>query len=70
MDNVLFAFGLFVGKLSRQRVFFVIPENEDARTSTDLLGRTPETYDPNRQDKSSQAATGPTCNQIRIKLRS
>jgi predicted nucleotide-binding protein len=28
-DNVLFEFGLFVGKLSRQRVFFVVPEGDD-----------------------------------------
>lgn len=68
-DNVLFEFGLFVGKLSRQRVFFVIPEGEDVRIPTDLLGITPGKYDPNRQDKSYQAATGAACNQIRTQIK-
>lgn len=68
-DNVLFEFGLFVGKLSRQRVFFVIPEGEDVRIPTDMLGITPGKYDSNRQDKSYQAATGAVCNQMRIQIR-
>ncbi len=68
-DNVLFEFGLFVGKLSRQRVFFVIPEGEDIKIPTDMLGITPGKYDPNRQDKSYQAATGAACNQMRIQIR-
>jgi tetratricopeptide (TPR) repeat protein len=68
-DNVLFEFGLFIGKLSRQRVFFIIPEGEDIKIPTDLLGITPGKYDPNRQDKSYQAATGAACNQIRTQIR-
>ena len=68
-DNVLFEFGLFVGKLSRQRVFFVIPEGEDIQLPTDILGITPGKYDPNRQDKSYQAATGSACNQIRTQIK-
>lgn len=67
-DNVLFEFGLFVGKLSRQRVFFIIPEGEDVKMPTDMLGITPGKYDPNRQDKSYQAATGAACNQIRVQI--
>ena len=68
-DNVMFEFGLFVGKLTRQRVFFVIPEGEEVKMPTDMLGITPGKYDPNRQDKSYQAATGAACNQIRIQIR-
>jgi tetratricopeptide (TPR) repeat protein len=68
-DNVLFEFGLFFGKLSRDRVFFVIPEKIDFHIPTDLLGVTPGKYDPNREDKSFQAATGPACNQIRIQIK-
>lgn len=68
-DNVLFEFGLFVGKLSRQRVFFVIPEGEEVKIPTDLIGITPGKYDPNRQDKSFQAATGAACNQIRTQIK-
>lgn len=63
-DNVLFEFGLFIGKLGRDRVFFVLPEGE-IHIPTDLLGVTPGKYNPNREDESLQAATGPACNQIR-----
>jgi tetratricopeptide (TPR) repeat protein len=68
-DNILFEFGLFVGKLSRQRVFFIVPEGEDVKIPTDMLGITPGKYDPNRQDKSYQAATGAFCNQLRTQIR-
>jgi tetratricopeptide (TPR) repeat protein len=68
-DNVLFEFGLFIGKLSRQRVFFVIPEGEDVKIPTDILGIKPGKYDPNRNDKSLQAATGAFCNQMRTQIR-
>jgi tetratricopeptide (TPR) repeat protein len=64
-DNVLFEFGLFIGKLTRKRVYFVIPMDTDLYLPTDLLGITPGTYDPNREDGSLQAATGPVCHQIR-----
>jgi len=67
-DNVLFEFGLFIGKLSRERVFFVIPTNTDLHLPTDLLGVTPGKYDPNREDKNLQAATGPVTHQIRIQM--
>ncbi|HAK79274.1 MAG TPA: hypothetical protein DCM71_20805 [Runella sp.] len=68
-DNIIFEFGLFVGKLSRERVFFVIPSGSDFHLPTDLLGITPGKYDPNREDKSLQAATGPLCHQIRTILK-
>lgn len=68
-DNVLFEFGLFVGKLGRERVFFITPDGSETHIPTDLLGVTPGKYDPNRQDKSLQAATGAACNQIRIAVK-
>ncbi|HDX8377141.1 TPA: nucleotide-binding protein [Aeromonas dhakensis] len=64
-DNVIFEFGLFVGKLGRERVFFILPDGCDTHIPTDLLGVTPGKYNPNRQDGSLQAATGAACNQIR-----
>ena len=68
-DNVLFELGLFIGKLSRDRVFFIIPEKTDLHIPTDLLGVIPGKYDPNREDKNFQAATGPACNQIRNQIK-
>ena len=68
-DNVLFEFGLFVGKLSRERVFFIIPSGSDFHLPTDLLGVTPGVYDPNREDKSLQAAMGPVSHQIRLQIK-
>lgn len=66
-DNVLFELGLFIGKLGRDRVFFVIPDGSPVplKIPTDLIGVTPGKYNPNREDKSLQAATGAACNQIR-----
>ncbi len=68
-DNVLFEFGLFIGKLSRERVYFIIPSNSELRLPTDLLGLTAGQYDSNREDGSMQAATGPVSNQIRQNIK-
>lgn len=68
-DNVIFEFGLFIGKLGRERVFFVIPSESNFHLPTDLLGVNPGKYDPNREDNSLQAATGPVCHQIRLQLK-
>ena len=67
-DNVLFELGLFIGKLGRDRVFFIIPDGSEIHLPTDLLGVTPGKYNPNREDKSIQAATGVTSNQIRTQI--
>ena len=65
-DNVVFELGLFVGRLGKERCFIVIPsENEDLELPTDLLGITPGTFEPDRQDKNLQAAVGPACNKVR-----
>jgi predicted Zn-dependent protease len=46
-----------------------VPEVSDFHLPTDLLGVTPGKYNPNREDGSLQAATGPVCNQIRQALK-
>ena len=68
-DNVLFELGLFIGKLGRNRVFFVMPDNSEVYIPTDLLGVNPGKFDPNREDGSLQAATGALCNQIRNQIK-
>jgi Predicted nucleotide-binding protein containing TIR-like domain len=69
-DNVIFEFGLFIGKLGRNKVFFVIPGNiSDFHLPTDLSGITPGKYDNKREDKNLKAALGPFCNQVRGELK-
>lgn len=68
-DNVLFELGLFIGKIGRERVFFITPTSDLIRLPTDLLGVTPAYYEPKRDDGSLQAATGAACNQIRLQMK-
>jgi predicted Zn-dependent protease len=69
-DNVLFEFGLFIGRLGRERVYFLLPTSGDLHLPTDLLGITPGRYESARSDGSMQAATGAVCHQIRTQIRS
>lgn len=62
-DNVLFEFGLFMGKLGKERAFFVMPEGDQKlRLPSDLLGISTVTFDPRRS--SVEAALGPACFKI------
>ncbi|MDH3972920.1 MAG: nucleotide-binding protein [Deltaproteobacteria bacterium] len=65
-DNVLFELGLFIGKLGKNRSFFIMPrEADEIHLPTDILGFKPGTFESNRGDGNLQAALGPCCNQIR-----
>lgn len=68
-DNVLFEFGLFIGRMGRDRVFFLLPTDGELHLPSDLLGVTAGRYDPARSDGSMQAATGPACHQIRTQMK-
>ncbi|WFR81416.1 nucleotide-binding protein [Janthinobacterium rivuli] len=69
-DNVLFELGLFIGKLGRERVFFLVPHGGELHIPTDLLGITPGKYDSTRSDGLLKAGTGPVCHQIRNQIKS
>jgi hypothetical protein len=57
-DNVLFEFGLFLGGLGKERVFFVLPEEQgNLRLPSDLLGIATVTFDASKSNV--EAALGP-----------
>jgi hypothetical protein len=69
-DNVLFELGLFLGKLGRQRNFFVAPKGDtkvDLHLPSDLSGITPATYDP--KASNPQAAVGPALYEVKQTIR-
>ena len=63
-DNVLFEFGLFVGKLTRKRAFIV--RSPDVSLPSDLAGINTATYDPSSPNLA--AALGPACQSIRAAI--
>lgn len=69
-DNVLFELGLFMGRLGREKTFFVLPRSaSNIRLPTDLLGITPATFDDMRTDGNVQASVGAACSAIRSAIR-
>jgi len=69
-DNVIFELGLFIGKLGKDKVFFVAPKNiKDFHLPSDLVGINYGTYDAERDDSNMLAALGPFCNQVRRKIK-
>jgi hypothetical protein len=65
-DNVVFELGLSIGGLGRDRTFIIAPRGvDDLQLPTNLLGITPATYEPNRQDGNLAAALGPAATKIK-----
>lgn len=69
-DNLIFELGLFIGKLGKERVFFIVPkEIGKLHLPTDLLGISPGVYDNTRDDGNITAGLGTFCNKVRTKLK-
>jgi predicted nucleotide-binding protein len=68
-DNLILEFGMFVGKLGLNRVFFIIPKNTNLHLPTDILGINPGFYEANRTDKNIEASLGAVSRQILIQIK-
>jgi Predicted nucleotide-binding protein containing TIR-like domain/Ricin-type beta-trefoil lectin domain-like len=68
-DNVIFELGLFMGRMGRERAFFLVPRNlpadKEFRIPSDLHGLVYPTFDPN---ETAQVATQAACQQIRRQI--
>jgi CRP/FNR family transcriptional regulator, cyclic AMP receptor protein len=64
-DNVVFELGLFMGSLSRNRTFLVLPEKTEIKIPSDLLGLTVLRYGLLRS-KTLAARIRPVCAQLRM----
>ncbi len=62
-DNVIFEYGMFLGKHTRHKAFFIKPRGSDIKIMTDLLGITCLDYDPTNGNLASAVADA--CDQIR-----
>lgn len=62
-DNVIFEYGMFLGKHSRKKAFFIVPRGVDIKIMTDVLGITSLNYDPT--NTNVQSAVSDACDQIR-----
>lgn len=68
-DNVVFELGLFIGRLGRERTYFVVPRGQSKlHLPSDLLGLVAAEYDPDRSDGNWEASVSPACNRIRTAL--
>jgi len=69
-DNLVFELGLFIGKLGKENVFFLVPRDVDKlHLPTDLLGIEPGSYDTPVEEKYLRSALGAFCNKVRRKIK-
>ena len=71
-DNILFEYGLFLGKMGLDRVFYLYDRDNPSKIPSDLLGFTCLNYQ--QESKSSipadkkRASLGPACHEIRRRI--
>ena len=67
-DNVIFELGLFMGALSHERTFMVIPHESAIKIPTDLLGLIPLKYESGGSDDLA-TLLAPVCDQLRYTIK-
>lgn len=67
-DNIVFELGLFMGRLGRERCFFVFDKTKNLKLPTDLLGVAAATYRPHDSGNVA-AAIGPACTSIEERIK-
>jgi len=69
-DNLIFELGLFVSKLGKKNVFFLIPrETNKLHLPTDLIGIEPGHFELPENEKDLVAALGAFCNKVRRQIK-
>lgn len=69
-DNIIFELGLFISKLGKHKVFFLVPRGEKSlHLPSDLLGIAPGHYTPATDEKELLGALGPFCNKVRRQIK-
>ncbi len=68
-DNVVLEMGMFLGRMGRERVFFLQPESIQLHLPSDLNGLVYATFEDSRSDGNLTAATAVAANQIRSSIR-
>jgi hypothetical protein len=69
-DNVLFELGLFLGRLGKERNFYVVPsQSGKSHLATDLEGVTPLKFQMPDSPDDLRGELGPAANQIRKRIK-
>tara|TARA_R110002111_G_scaffold248400_1_gene312029 strand:- start:44458 stop:45336 length:879 start_codon:yes stop_codon:yes gene_type:complete len=66
-DNVLLELGMFIGKLGRERTYFIYDRTANIKLPSDLAGITSATFQPHGSG-DLQPALGPPCTQIELAI--
>jgi Histidine-specific methyltransferase, SAM-dependent/Predicted nucleotide-binding protein containing TIR-like domain len=64
-DNIIFEYGLFLGRLGRDRVFLIHPRDTPLELPSDLKGVNPLTYKPIDDDNLAAAVLEPPAQKVR-----
>ncbi|RAZ66957.1 nucleotide-binding protein [Planococcus maitriensis] len=65
-DNVIFEMGLFIGRIGKERTYFITPQGKNFHLPTDLIGFNPAKYDA--EHPNIEAAVGAATTQIKTKM--